>query len=215
MKKTRKSVVDYSVLTSAIANAALSRRAALQLELAVGLIHFDQETEGTAKEGKARLKEVYQSAGYSCMAKTDRDYKTVNRRLNACAALYDKLGSKTVSAWVASCVGDTEALLAYVVTELQPYGLETMDDVLHYVGKDSSQSRAPRQSKGPKETASGGGEGEGQGEGEGVQVPAKLDLNLLTVALLNQYGAEELNQFAANLLEKVAAMSAALEKQAA
>jgi hypothetical protein len=217
MKNAHKVVVDYSVLSNAISNAALSRRAALQIELAVGLVHFDQETEGTASAGKARLKEVYQAAGYDCMSKADRDYKTVNRRLNACAALYDKFGSSLVAGWSAGFAGDTEALLAYVVTELQPYGLETMDDVLHYVGKDSAQGRGARQSNGPKnETQAANDDGAGEGEGDTMTAPeGRIDLESLKKTLLSQYAPELLNQFCAELLEQVAAMTAAMEQKAA
>lgn len=139
---------DYNVLTSAIANAALSRRAALQMELAVAMIHFTQEKGQTDASGKANLKAVYHAAGYLCMTKADRDYKTVNRRLNAMAKCFDKIGSSVANGWV-NGHGDTESTLQYVVAEMAPFGFETLDDVLAYVGVETNRTRAPRQPAAP------------------------------------------------------------------
>lgn len=209
--RKQKSIVDYGVLTSAINNAALSRHAALQIELAVGLIHFTQENGGTDTTGKANLKAIYNAAGYDCMTKQDRDYKTVNRRLNTTAKLFDKLGSSLVNGWV-NGKGDTESVISYVVTELAAYSFHTLDDVADFVGVESNRTRKPRQPNGPVNETKGGGEGAGEGEGAGAgATPSKGDiqpaefLKQTKERLLELFGDEMLNQFCAELLEAVAA----------
>lgn len=216
-----KFAVAYTVLTNALMNAALSRRAALQVELAVGMIHFDNEDNGTEAEGKARLKEVYNNAGYQCMTKKDPDYITVNRRLNACAGLYDKFGSSLVAGWVQSGMAKaqdqkeaqaTQTLMAHVLEELAAYNLYTMDDVLHYVGKDSSKSRAPRQPSGPVTIVT---PEQAPAQADNVATLAapagRLDLNVVKAQLLAQFAPEVINQFCAELLEQVALAEAALK----
>lgn len=193
--------ISVETLVAAINNAALSRKAALQVELAVGLIHFTLEADGADKTGKANLKALYHAAGYDCMTKADADYVTVNRRLNAVAKLFDKLGSKLVHGWVAG-KGDTESVLAYVVTELAAYAFHTLDDVADYCGVASNRTRAARQPQGPAE-----GKGEGEGAAEGAA--ERLDLEAVQKAMLAQYGDEILNQFAADLLAAVAGRAAA------
>lgn len=207
------SVIDYNVMTQAIANAALSRRAALQIEVAVSLIHFTQESGGTDTIGKAALKSVYNDAGYICLAKADRDYKTVNRRLNAMSKLFDKLGSSLVYSWMAD-KGDTEAIINHVVTEVAVFGFDTMDDVLAYVGAETNKTRAARQPKnGPVNETKAPEQEEEEEEG---QAPARLvqsDMDVLYAALVNGLGPEELRQFCTRILTHVAAVELAQEQQ--
>jgi hypothetical protein len=208
--------VSYEVFVAAISNAALSRRAALQIELAVGLIHFTQENGGTDTAGKANLKAVYHAAGYDCMAKADRDYKTVNRRLNMTAKLFDKFGSSLVNGWVEKCAGDTEALIAYVVTELQSYAFHTLDDVADYIGVESNRTRAAstKNKSGPVNETKGETEnGDTSGDDEVIEV--ELNLDQLQKQLLEKFGNEMLREFAASLIVAVADREAAQEKKAA
>lgn len=204
-----KTAINYTVLTASINQAALSRRAALNLELAVGLIHFTQEADGTSATGKANLKAVYNGAGYDCMDKTSRDYKTVNRRLNACAKLFDKLSSNTVYSYFENAE-DTEQALDMVLAELAAYSFHTMDDVLEFVGAASNRKTGPRQPIGPVES-----KGEGEAEGEApAAAPAslsdvKLNLPSTIKTLLAQYGNEALREFADELLTMVAQREAA------
>lgn len=205
-----KTAIDYKVLTEAINTAALSRRAALNLELAVGLVHFTQETDGTSATGKANLKAVYNAAGYDCMDKNSRDYKTVNRRLNACAKLFDKLSSNTVNSYMEDCK-DTKDALNGVLAGLAAYSFHTMDDVLEFVGSASNRTKTgPRQPIGPVETVEAGeGDAEGEGAAPAAQADVKLNLNSVLGVMLAQYGNEILREFADNLLTAVAQREAA------
>lgn len=155
-----------------------SRRGALQVELAVGLVILAQET--TNPTGKAALKAVYHAAGYECMAKADRDYKTVNRRLNITAKLFDVLGSEKIKGWWTGKDG-TQAKISKVVTELAAYGFETHDDVADYIGVASNRTRVNRQSNDSQ------------------------SLDATKAQLLAQYSDDQLCRFATELLNAVAA----------
>src|ERR1700681_1506285 len=83
---------------SAIANAALSRKAALQLELAVSFAVFlDQQK--VSRLAKSLILEVYAEAGYKCREIGEVDWKAVNRRVNASGVLFEMVGMKDVMAW--------------------------------------------------------------------------------------------------------------------
>lgn len=201
-------VIDYNVMAQAIANAALSRRAALQIELAVSLIHFTQETGGTDTIGKAALKAVYNDAGYTCLAKSDRDYKTVNRRLNAMSKLFDKFGSSLVYSWITTAstvdgvIADvgTESIINHVVVELVAFGFDTLDDVLAYVGVETNRTRQPRQPSGPVN------ETKAEPAAAPAESPASASLEEMYVALTEGYGPEVLREFCTQLLTHVAAV---------
>jgi hypothetical protein len=49
-------------------------------------------SNGATLPAKQEMRIIYQGAGYNCATHTDPDYKTVMRRLNAAAALFDKIG---------------------------------------------------------------------------------------------------------------------------
>lgn len=217
MKKTTKAAafhIDYNVMTQAIANAALSRRAALHMELAVSLVHFTQENGGTDSTGKANLKSVYAGAGYLCMTKADRDYKTVNRRLNAMAKAYDKIGSSVVNGWIEGEI-DTAKLLDKVQGELLAFGFDTLDDVLDYVGVESNRSRAPRQPQGPVVvTAAANDEGNGEGKEE-APAPAAFDSEKAYADIVANMDAEAIRAFCTRLLVKVAELETVQEEKKA
>lgn len=213
-----KTAIDYKVLTEAINTAALSRRAALNLELAVGLIHFTQENDGTSATGKANLKAVYNRAGYDCMDKNSRDYKTVNRRLNAVAKLFDKLSSNTVNAYYEECT-DTKDALNGVLAGLAAYAFHTMDDVHEFVGTNNNRAKTgPRQPIGAVETVVPvEGDGSAEGAAPASQADVKMNLDSALKTMLAQYGNEILREFASELLEEIAKREAseALQLKAA
>jgi hypothetical protein len=201
--------IDYTVLTLAIANAALSRRAALHMELAVSLIHFTQETGGTDATGKANMKAIYHGAGYLCMAKSDRDYKTVNRRLNAMAKVFDKIGSSTVNEWIEN-KGDTDSMLAYVQTELLAYGFDTLDDVLDYVGVETNRTRAPRQPAAPVAiTVPETGPAPAAAAAPAVAVLPTFDAAQVRAEMMANMSPDAIREFCAQMLADVAALEQA------
>ena len=210
---SKKSHINYTLMTQAIANAALSRRAALQIELAVSLVHFTQETGGTDTTGKANMKAVYHGAGYLCMAKSDRDYKTVNRRLNAMAKAFDKIGSSVVYSWMEKGGKETQAILDSVQSELLAFGFDTLDDVLEYVGTDTNRTRAPRQPSGPVvDTTAEASNDEGDGNAA-APAPAAIDLDVMYAAITAGYGPEMIREFCSKLLVHVATVEVVAEAE--
>lgn len=212
-KAARKTSFDYTVLAQAIANAALSRRAALQMEMCVSLLHFTQETDGADTTGKANLKAIYNAAGYDCLAKVDRDYKTVNRRINAMAKLFDKLGSSLVNGWIAD-KGDTEATLNYIATELDTYAFYTLDDVHEYVGVETSTKRQAKQTSGPVTvTTPEPSESEEEEQAEEAAAPAAFDAVAILASVKANMTPDQIREFVTSLLVHVAETEKAAEKE--
>ncbi len=102
--------------------ASLNRKAALQIELAVGLAVFL-----TASDPKVTLCEVYANAGYQCLLPSGMDYKTVNRRINATGELFKFLTVDKLKKWVGR---NHEAdMITALVLGLEPYSIVAMSDV--------------------------------------------------------------------------------------
>lgn len=123
---------------SALGHAAMNRKAAIQIELAVGLAVFLLHGS-SSKDARAMLVDAYAAAGYRCLHINEMDYKTVNRRINATAALFEKL---PVAKW-AGKLNDADAIRA-ICEGLEPYELFTVQDVLRYSAphKVQQQQRA-------------------------------------------------------------------------
>lgn len=113
----------------ALNSAALNRRRAIQLELGVGLAVYAAEGS-TDKQAKSILCEAYSGAGYDCLDDTGRDYKTVNRRLNASARLFNKMGPGVVLAWIGRH-RDSRAI-ELLADEMELLGFQFISDVLDY-----------------------------------------------------------------------------------
>ncbi len=104
-------------------NAALNRRTAFQIELAVGLGLF--LTQG--REARRVLCEAYATAGYQCLTPQGIDYKTINRRINATAELFARVPAAT---WAGKL--NEEVLLRALVIGLEPLQLQGVSDVHRY-----------------------------------------------------------------------------------
>lgn len=119
-------LLTLDTCTAALSCAASNHKAAIQLELAVSLAVFHLNG-GTSRDARSILNGVYNSSGWQCAHFTDQDYKTVNRRINAAAALYEKV---PVGKWVGNLV-EMEVIKA-ICEGLAPYELYTIQDVLRY-----------------------------------------------------------------------------------
>lgn len=123
--------LSIETCAEALNHAAMNRKAAIQIELAVGLAVFHLHGN-TAKEARAMLMGAYAAAGYRCAHINEMDYKTINRRINATAALYEKM---PVSKWVGRH-SDQDAILC-IGQGLEPYELFTIADVMRYCAPPS------------------------------------------------------------------------------
>lgn len=125
-------ILTITTCARALNNAALNRKSAFQMELAVGLAVF-LSYGSTDKEAREMLTNIYATAGYECTRVTGMDYKTVNRRINATSKLFEKL-HKSVTAWAGKHGEDR--LLAALCLGLEPYEFMSVQDVLRYCSPD-------------------------------------------------------------------------------
>jgi hypothetical protein len=121
--------LSMTTCVSALNGAAMSRKAAFQVELAVGLAVFMVAGE-VSKDSKSELCEAYASAGYQCIDSDGVDYKTVNRRINVTADLFNVLTLKTVKKWAGR--NEETTLIDAIVEGLKPYELLNVSDVQRY-----------------------------------------------------------------------------------
>jgi hypothetical protein len=121
---------------TALKSAALQRRSALHLELAVGLsLYLDKG--GT----KRALTLVYAKAGYVCESPEDADYKTVNRRVNVSHWLFEHLSREKVAEWGAGA--KPAARVKAICVKVAELGLDSIDAVKTFVGKSPEVTKEP------------------------------------------------------------------------
>lgn len=114
--------------------ALMSRREALRTEVSVALGVF-YEAGRTSNEAKEILYQVYCRIGYDCIPWDRPDYKTINRRINNAALLFDKIGYDKLKNWIGK---STEyELIGKVREQIVELGIESMDSLLSYCGKTS------------------------------------------------------------------------------
>jgi hypothetical protein len=132
--QTLKKALSISLQTyiSAITSAAMSSKYALNLELSVGLAVFS-ESGATNLRTKRILSDIYKDAGYKCENATDPDYKTVQRRINVAADLFNFLGADTIESWIGN--NAEMAIINSIVEGLKQYDLKSINGVLALVGK--------------------------------------------------------------------------------
>lgn len=118
--------------TNAINSAALSRGAALQIELAVGFA-VQLEVGVSKRLARATLIEVYAGAGYKCADPGEADWKAINRRIAASLALFEFCGREDVAKWGEGHVKG--ALIDAIAEKLKPLKLRTVNEVLLVCGK--------------------------------------------------------------------------------
>lgn len=122
-------MISINTCIKALSNAAMSRRAAFQTELGVALAIFLMKGT-TEREARTLLTETYASAGYMCLATVDPDYKTINRRVNVAADLFNKIKPRTIKKWAGDL--NENNLIAAMVAGLRPYELWSIADVQRF-----------------------------------------------------------------------------------
>lgn len=122
----------FDIYLACLSNAALHRRTAVQIELAVGLC-IAHDFAADPAEGRVMLTSVYASAGYNCLSPDGNDYKTVNRRVNTSFLLFDRVGFEPVHGAIARLAGHRR--IEAIQGRLAPLELYTYDDVLAYCGR--------------------------------------------------------------------------------
>jgi hypothetical protein len=120
----------------AISQSMVAGRKALRTELAVCLAIFAAKGD-TSKEAKEIVTKVYSQAGYEVADSNSRHYKTVNRRVNASASLFEKVGVGAIAKWVDGT--EEQKMIEAIVKGLDEYKFDSMDDVLDFIGKSSNR----------------------------------------------------------------------------
>lgn len=130
----------FDVYLACLSNAVLHRRAAIQLELAVGLCVAHDLVDDPA-QGRVALAQVYAAAGYDCLKADGADYKTINRRVNTSFLLFDELTAEAVARTVRGTAGHRRVEAVQAV--LAPLQLHSMDDVLAFCGRPRASQAKP------------------------------------------------------------------------
>lgn len=135
-------MLNIQTCVDALAQSALNREAAFQTEIGVSLLIFYTEKSSDVA-AKTLLRELYDAAGYVCLIAAEKqDYKTVNRRINVSARLYDKLTSEIIGQW--SEGGSTDRKIKALAAQLRELGLVSIDSVKAYV---TGKTRKEREAK--------------------------------------------------------------------
>lgn len=132
--------LNYCV--AAMRGSMALRGQALQIELAVSLVVY--HTCGSSDlAAKKVLRAVYAASGIDCIKQDSASYRTIARRIDRSAGLYDKVKHSTIAKWL-NGKDDTQTIDA-VVAGLKPLNLNSMDDVLTYTtGKKREKEAKPR-----------------------------------------------------------------------
>lgn len=145
---------NESVWITALAGAGGFHRDALQLELAVGLSVFSVKADASKVplDAKKALREIYTKAGYATATPQGEDYKTVNRRINVAADLYQFIGGReTIVDWVGDA--SPREQVKSIMEHVKKFGFDSVNDVLAHMGKAVAVKR-PR--TGPSEPTAPG-----------------------------------------------------------
>jgi hypothetical protein len=125
-------IVDLSFCTKALTTALAMSKQSIQVEVAVAFVTF-YELGGTELSMKRDLRQIYHDAGrVDCLTADSRSYQTVTRRINRCAALYQKIGSKRLARVLKG--KEKQELIDAVIEFLAPLEIESMDDVAAHAG---------------------------------------------------------------------------------
>lgn len=114
---------------------------ALYLEVGVALACFASSSTGADLATKRVVMGVYQQAGFEVEV-NGRHYKTVNRRINASAALFNKLGESTVKVAMQG-MRDGKAIDALCSYLSETHKFDSINAVLEFVGKAVLQTNTP------------------------------------------------------------------------
>lgn len=150
VKEQKDDVVTLTPMRASVTTASCVRalekaigfgKQALYLEVAVSLATFASSSTGADRATKRAVMDVYTKAGYNT-AVTGEDYKTVSRRINASAALYEKIGREAIlSAMRGLREGKAiDSLCGYLDDTYQFTGINA---VLEYAGKPVKQTNTP------------------------------------------------------------------------
>lgn len=120
--------ISLAVCVTVMSGVLLSRRAAIQNELAVGIALY-----ATTKSANDMLRTVYSKANYDCASVEGKDYKTVMRRMQCSRLLFKRIGAAEVLKWMED--KSDRAKIAAIAEHLKVLELNSVDDAMAYCGR--------------------------------------------------------------------------------
>ena len=126
--------IDMGIYAEALTRANALAKASIVLEMSVCVVIY-AFNDGATLAGKTDVRRAYMAAGYRCEDRSGPGYKTVNRRLNAAALLYDHMGGTTkIIEIIGGYTGFTALMLINDHLNLT-YNLTSLNSVLAAVGR--------------------------------------------------------------------------------
>lgn len=158
--------LSMQTYTMAISQAMLNRRVAIRIEMAVGMSVFSYQQ--VSDDSRASIQAIYAEVGYDCKDSNGKDYKTIRRRINAAAELYEFLGEDEIDNIVEGKAETEElkALVEYIEKEYPE--LSTINGVFAICGKEVEQTNTPEYRE-RRSTTAGGGVGSAPPQGQAGQ----------------------------------------------
>lgn len=125
---------SLNICIEALRGSLQLSRQAIQTEVAVCFVVFYEHDGVINQETMKALRSVYAQAGrVDCATPESRSYKTVSRRMNRCADLYETVKHSKMKR-VLKDVPD-KGMIAAIKEFLAPFEIESMDDVATHSGK--------------------------------------------------------------------------------
>lgn len=136
---------NLKAFTTALSNAALSRKTAIQYEVAVCFaVHLDSKQ--AKRVTRALMCEIFAEVGYKSSAPGDLDWKSVNRRITAAFALFEFMGADEITKWVDG--KSRMEIVNAIVAKLEPLKIKSTNEILEICGKVNRQpARSERREK--------------------------------------------------------------------
>lgn len=176
--------IDLKRYIDALAQAQGFSKASVDLEVAVCLSIFAEAGDANITS-KREVMKAYVGAGWKCAAHTEADYKTVSRRLNASAALFERMGGKKAIDEVTAGVPEDAHIGALVNHLATKYELTSLNAVWAAAGRPVKNVRDwtyDERTRGENTPPSRPRTPASQGEGASAEPPAGvLDTTNATV----------------------------------
>lgn len=132
---------NLKAFSTAIAGALVSRKSALQVEVAVCFaVHLD--CNQAKRLSRAMLCEIYANAGVHCGSPGDLDWKSTNRRITAALALFDFFGAAEITNWIEG--KQRKELIDAIVAKLEPLKIKSTNEILAVCDKITPRQRGER-----------------------------------------------------------------------
>lgn len=124
--------LDFCI--KALRGAMMLSKQAIQIEIAVCFVVYYNHDGDTGIQAMKALRAIYADAGrVDCLTPGSRSYQTVNRRMRRCGDLYETVSHKKMKRVLKDKHG--EQAIEVIKQFIEPYGIESMDDVAAHAGK--------------------------------------------------------------------------------